>query len=478
MTSTILEPKSPRGLDFPFKTKPYPYQLRALELLLQNPRFALLMEMGLGKTKVMIDLHCIINTKFENKKPWLIVCPKSLIYNWENEYKTHAWAPIKVLSLLGSQAKKEATIQQANISDVPCALITNYEGLNNILKPLLEMDLGCTTFDESTKVKNYRSKRSKQCKKFSRKSERSHILTGNVSPNGPLDVYSQFAIMSHDMLGFYSFIAFKHHFAVLGGWKGKEVISYKNLEELSDKIHKASYMVEKKQVLPDLPDKLYQTVEVDLQKDQKKAYNQMRDAALMEIQEHRLTAPVVLAKLTRLSQITGGFIKDEEGRLLSFSPNCKMDALRDIVEGLPEKKKFIIWARFIPELKAVQELLTGFGIKSELFYGETSEEKRRGIIKEFQDTTSDLRAIVGQVETGGYGHTLTEACYVIYFSNSYSYGDRIQSEDRAHRIGLTHQVQYIDIVVRSTIDRSIQAALKMKKDLGQMLSTANIKDMI
>ncbi len=478
MTSTILAPKNSGGLQYAFKTKPYPYQLRAIELLLENPRYALLMEMGLGKTKVIVDLHCILNTEFQNTKPFLIVCPKSLIYNWEKEYAAHAWSKIELFPLLGSQTKKEAMLQKSADSDVPSALITNYEGLNNILKPLLELDLGCTIFDESTKIKNYRSKRSKQCKKFSKKSERSHILTGNVSPNSPLDVYSQFAVMSHDILGFYNFITFKHRYAVLGGWKGKEIISYKNLEELSDRIHAASYMVEKKQVLPDLPDKLYQSVEVDLQGDQKKAYNQMRDEALMEIKEHRLAAPVVLAKLTRLSQITGGFIKDEEGRLLSFAPNCKLDALRDIVEGLPEKKKFIIWARFIPELKAVQELLSQFNIKSELFYGDTSEEKRRDIIKEFQDTGSGLRAIVGQVETGGYGHTLTEACYVIYFSNSYSYGDRIQSEDRAHRIGLTHQVQYIDIVVRSTIDRSIQAALKMKKDLGQMLKNSNIEDMI
>ncbi len=464
-------------MNFKFKIKPYPYQLRALELLLRKLRFALLMEMGLGKTKVMIDLHCILNSSMGNTKPFLIVCPKSLIYNWEKEYGTHDWAAIKTFSLLGSQKKKEKVLAEAAEAG-PCVMFVNFEGIDNIVKPLLKLNLACIIFDESTKIKNYRSKRSKQCKKLSGNSDRSYILTGNVSPNGPLDVYNQFAVLDHDLLGFYSFIAFKHRYAVLGGWKGKEVVSYMNQDELRDKIHLVSFMVEKKQVMKDLPDKMYQAVEVDLQGDQKKAYAQMKDDAIMQIKQHRLTAPVVLAKLTRLSQITGGFVNDEEKNLLAFKPNAKMEALRDVVAGLPKDRKFIIWARFIPELLAVQKLLDEFKIKSELFYGKTSEQKRREIIGQFQDTESDLRAIVGQVETGGYGHTLTEAWYVIYYSNSYSYGDRIQSEDRAHRIGLKHPVQYIDIVARSTIDRAIQAALKMKKDLGAMLQASNIEEMI
>ncbi len=476
-TSPTAEIPAVSAEDLPFKTKPYPHQIKALDYVLQKPRFALLMEMGLGKTKVIVDLHsCLVG--HGETAPFLIVCPKSLIYNWEKEYKTHKFADIRPVGLVGSKAQKLKLLKAALEVKSAVALLINYEGIDNLYDELRKIQYAAMVLDESTKIKNHRSRRTKQCKILAKRSSRAYILTGNVTPNSPLDVYAQFNFLDPQILGYYSFFTFKSRYSIMGGWKGKEIVSFVNLKEMSERIGQASYRLMKEEVLPDLPAKQYHTIEVELHGEQKTAYEQMRESALMEIREHHLAAPVVLAKLTRLSQIAGGFVKDNQDKKVVFKPNSKLDALIDVIKSLPAKKKFIIWARFIPELEAIHRILLEMGFTSALFYGQTSYDDRRSIVQNFQDSNNPLQVIVGQMETGGYGHTLTQAWNVIYYSNSYSYGDRVQSEDRAHRIGLDHPVFYTDIIARSTIDRAIQAALKMKKDLGQMVSGQDFEEMI
>ncbi len=285
-----------------------------------------------------------------------------------------------------------------------------------------------------------------------------------------MDIYSQLEVLNPNLLGFSSFYSFQNHFGQVinrsfGGRKFKQVVGYKNLDELNRRIEPFSYRVLKKDCL-DLPNKIYQRRDVEMTAEQKSYYEQIKEnaKALLSSTE-QVTVNNVLTQILRLHQITCGFVKTDEGVEIEINNN-RMDELINILAEM--QGKVIIWANYRHNIFDIKDtLVKKYGEETVVtYFGDTKDQDRQDIVKRFQDPESPVRFFVANQQTGGYGLTLTQAHTVVYFSNNYDLEKRIQSEDRAHRIGQKNNVTYIDIICENTVDDNIVGSLRNKIDLA------------
>jgi SNF2 family DNA or RNA helicase len=273
------------------------------------------------------------------------------------------------------------------------------------------------------------------------------------------------------MLGYTSFFSFQNRYAQiinrqLAQRTFRQVVGYQNMEELSEKVSHFSYRVLKKDCL-DLPDKVYQRREVALTPEQKRVYKELQEYAIAELGgAETVSVNSVLTQLLRLHQVVCGYVKNDDGEEVEI-PNQRMDELMSVLEEM--RGKVIIWANYRHDIKSIVNLLQKtYGFESVAsYFGDTPSEERQEIITRFQDPDSELKYFVGNTQTGGYGITLTEAQNVVYYSNNFDLEKRLQSEDRAHRIGQTNKVTYVDLVAKDTVDEKIVKALRNKLNLAQ-----------
>ena len=246
----------------------------------------------------------------------------------------------------------------------------------------------------------------------------------------------------------------------------RQVVGYQNLEELTEKVGQFSYRVLKKDCL-DLPDKVYQRREVELTPEQKRIYTQIKDYAIAELDSQEMVSvSSVLTQILRLHQVVCGFVKNDNGE----EQEIKNNRLEELLKVLEEVQgKTIIWANYQHDIKRIlkklQEIVGTDAVAT--YYGGTPEEERQPIIDRFQDPDSNLQYLISNTQTGGYGITLHQASNVVYYSNNYDLEKRLQSEDRAHRIGQVNKVTYIDLISKDTVDEKIVKALRAKLSLAQ-----------
>jgi SNF2 family DNA or RNA helicase len=323
--------------------------------------------------------------------------------------------------------------------------------------------------DESTTIKNRSAARTKALSKVAGLAEYRRILTGSPITKSPLDLFAQCEFLKKSALGHTSFWSFQARYCKLvrrtmGAHSFNQIVGYQNLAELNELIEPFSFRVRKEDCL-DLPDKVYLRREVELTPEQKVTYETMKRAAIAELEGSVISASTVLTQLLRLQQICSGFVTTDEGELKPL-PSNKLQELMDTVEETDGK--IIIWANFTYNIKTIAEALAKeYGPDSvATYFGETQTDERQRIVERFQDPASPLRFFVGQPRTGGYGLTLTEAKTVVYYSNGFDLEVRLQSEDRAHRIGQKSNVTYVDIVVTGAVDEKILVALRSKINIA------------
>ena len=467
---------------YKFKTKPFKHQSKALNESWSAKYYALFMEMGTGKSKVAIDTMGALFTEGEIDAA-LIISPKGVYDNWvQGEIPTHLSDDIKtnIVRWQPSSAqwfqKQMKTLVYEKFDGLKI-FVMNTEALStprgaNASQTFLEHNpKNIVIVDESTSIKNRSANRTKNIMELKGLSKYRRILTGSPVTRSPMDLFSQCMFLSVSALNFKSFFAFQNRYAVvqkrvMGPRSFNEVVGYRRLDELNGKLDDFSNRVLKQDCL-DLPDKMYTRRLVPLSEEQKKSYTQMKRLALTKLDNGELaTTQSVLTQIMRLQQICCGHIQDDEGNLVTF-PNGRQKELLDICEEV--QGKAIIWGTYTYDIQQIaQSLRDRFGPDAvATYYGATPQEERQEIVERFQDKDSSLRFFVGQPRTGGYGITLTAATTVIYYSNSYDLEIRLQSEDRAHRIGQTNKVTYVDLVSPETIDEKILQALQEKINLAQ-----------
>tara|TARA_R100000995_G_scaffold84921_1_gene65875 strand:+ start:15297 stop:16739 length:1443 start_codon:yes stop_codon:yes gene_type:complete len=479
-------------MKYKFKTKPYEHQLEALKRSWNKKEFAYFMEMGTGKSKVLIDNIAILYDR-GGIDAAIIVAPKGVYRNWSEKeipvhMPDHVETQIAVWNPAPNKKQKKQLIDLFDPSPELKILVINIDafstkkGVTFVEKFILGHNV-VMAVDESTTIKNPKAQRTKSLLKLSINCKYKRILTGFPVTQSPLDLYSQCAFLSNDLLGYTSFYSFQNRYAKLfnrkmGQRSFRQVVGYQNLEELTEKLTSFSYRVLKKECL-DLPDKIYQRREVSLTPEQMRIYKQLKDYAVAQLESKELVSvTTVLTQILRLHQVVCGFVKDDNGEEVEIKNN-RLDELLNILSEV--QGKTIIWANYRHDIKRILNTLHDtVGVDAVAsYYGDTPDEERQKIITKFQDPNSSLQYLVSNVQTGGYGITLTEASNVIYYSNNYDLEKRLQSEDRAHRIGQTNKVTYIDLVAKGTVDEKIVKALRNKLDLAQeVLGDEKWKDWI
>jgi len=334
--------------------------------------------------------------------------------------------------------------------------------------------------DESTTIKNPKAKRTKNILNLVPFSKYRRIMTGSPVTKNPLDLYSQCKFLSHWHLDFESYYAFRARYAVMktaniSGRQIQLVSGFKNLGELSEKLQPFSYRVLKEDCL-DLPEKIYIKRQIKLSSEQLKLYDQMKKEALAVLNGKKVTTVNALTQLMRLQQITCGHFTADDGSTQRIKNN-RVDELMDVLEET--EGKVIIWAHYQWDIKdIIKEIVKVHGPGSIVdYYGLTPQDERQKNIKKFQDDPK-CRFIVGTPSTGGYGITLTAANTVIYYSNGYDLEKRLQSEDRAHRIGQKKSVTYVDILADETVDEKIVKSLRKKINIASEVLGEELKSWI
>ena len=476
-------------MNYKFKTKPYAHQLTALEKSWNRETYAYFMEMGTGKTKVLIDNVAMLYDKGKVNGA-LIIAPKGVVGTWYNqEIPTHLPKHIENVCVLWQsnitkeQSRKLGTLFKTG--EELHFLIMNVEALSttkgtDFARKFLSSHNTLMAIDESTTIKNPKAKRTKNIIKLSELAKYRRIMTGSPVTRNPLDLYSQCQFLSPWLLDFQSYYAFRTRYAIMktaniSGRQIQLVAGFQRLAELSEKLNPFSYRVLKADCL-DLPDKIYMKRQIKLSPDQNKLYEQMRKEALATLNGKRVTTVNALTQLMRLHQITCGHFTSDDGTTQPIKNN-RIDELMDVLEEI--EGKAIIWAHYQYDINTIiKEVEKVHGPGSIVdYYGLTPQDERQENIKKFQNDDK-CRFIVGTPQTGGYGITLTAANTVIYYSNGYDLEKRLQSEDRAHRIGQQKSVTYVDILADETVDEKIVKSLRKKINIASEVLGEELKSWI
>jgi len=464
-------------MKYKFKTKPYEHQLKALEMSCNRETFAYFMEMGTGKTKVLIDNMAMLYDKGKIDGA-LIIAPKGVIGTWYNqELPAHLVDHIENVTVLWqanitkSQSRKLGTLfktgEELHILIMNVEAFSTQKGTQFAQKFMLAHKT-LMVIDESTTIKNPKAKRTKNIIQLADRSQYRRILTGSPVTKNPLDLFTQCYFLDPYHLDHQSYYSFRTRYAIMktayiSGRSLQLVAGFKHLDELAEKLKPFSYRVLKQDCL-DLPDKIYMKRVISLTEEQQKVYKQMREEALATLNGKTVTTMIALTQLMRLHQITCGHFVADDGTTQKIKSN-RLNELMDILDEV--EGKAIIWAHYQYDVKSiVKEITKVHGPGSVVdYYGLTPQDQRDKNRDAFQND-SKVRYLVGTPATGGYGITLTAANTVIYYSNGYDLEKRLQSEDRAHRIGQHKPVTYVDILAEETVDEKIVQSLRKKINIA------------
>lgn len=489
-------------MEYVYKSQPYAHQDTCFKLSREMEIFAILFEMGAGKSKPTVDtaaylysmgrINCVV-----------ILAPNGVHKKWLNEdFPLSLPDYIETRSAVWEAGSKEsmaaceALLNPGECLRVFCANVEgmSYSSLPAFLKRLLLATDAMVVVDESTRIKTPSASRTKNLMKLKPLMKYRRILAGDAVVNSPFDLFSQFGFLDQDILG-HSFPAFKNEYAemlqpgdplltaIMRKTKARHApqiaaknpdgtAKYRNLDKLKEKIAPYSMRVTKEECL-DLPPKIYEKRYFKLDKDQRKMYDQMLNDLKYELND--TTVPIVhkLTLLLRLQQLTSGFVVDQEGKFHNLyknnpTENPRVAALLDTLEDIDGQ--VIIWCRFQEEIRILENI---FGENCSVYYGEVEGKQRTRNMDKFK--ACETKYFIGTAASGGIGLNLTVAATAIYFSNTFNAGERWQSEDRCHRIGQnSDRVLYIDLEAEDTVDSKIISALRVKKNLSDyMLDLTN-----
>ena len=474
-------------MHYKYKSKPFAHQDKALQMSWDKEVFAYFMEMGTGKSKVLIDnIAMLYNAGRINGA--LIVAPKGVYKNWyDQEIPNHMpdYVPKKMGLWRTDPNAKDlkpmfSTGAELHILIMNVEAFSTKKGLQFAHKFLSSHD-ALMGVDESTTIKNPAAKRTKNILSLRSLTKYRRILTGSPVTKSPLDLFSQCNFLDPWLLDQSSYYSFRTRYAIcrkiqVHGRQVEIVVGYRNLGELSEKIKPFSDRVLKDDCL-DLPKKTYLKRTIELSDDQKKVYKQMKQEALAVLNGKMVTSATVITQLMRLHQITCGHFTSDDGTIQEIKNN-RIPQLMDILEEV--EGKAVIWAHYRYDIEKIVEAISKkYGNNSVVtYYGDTTTDERAAAIRKIQDPESPVRFIVGTPQTGGYGITLTGASTMIYYSNGYDLEKRQQSEARIDRIGQEKPMTYIDIMAEDTVDMKIVKSLRQKVNIATEIMGEELKQWI
>lgn len=459
----------------PIRATPYRHQIEAYCYAcglfglppggtMQSRGCALLMEMGTGKTITSIAITGALSNAGRIRRV-LIVAPLSILGVWEEEFQKFADFPYALAVLTGPGSRKLDTLRHMT-GAVLQVVVVNYESAWRMEKDLLAWRPDLIIADEGHKIKTHNIAASKAMHRLGAKAGYRLLLTGTVITNKAIDVFSQFKFLNPAIFG-QSFYAFRSRYFDMVGYGNHTPVLKKSMEaELTEKLHSISFRATKAECL-DLPEITDVIRQVELEPAALRIYRGLVKESYAELSGGEVTAPNILTRLLRLSQLTGGFIGNDETAAVEQVSVAKLSALEDILDGVAaEGKKLVIIARFIPEIKAICKLLEKRGLRYSYITGEVKNRDEQ--VSAFQNDPA-VMAFVGQIATAGLGITLTAASTMVFYSLDYSMSNFEQTKARIHRVGQRMPCTYLYLVARGTVDEKVLLALKNKADLARTL---------
>ena len=463
---------------YPVRAKMFRHQVRAANMALiqlsskPSAGFGLLFEMGCGKTLTAI---AIMGALYCQHKITLVVAPSSVCSVWPHDLAAFAAFPYEVRVLLGE--KKQRLEALHSLTDYPntanrlLVAVINYEATHRegIFEALEGYAADLIICDESQRIKNPRAAQSRAVQMLGDRAACRLILSGTPVQNSAIDLYSQYRFLDPGVFGA-NFYAFRNRYCQMGGYGGHEVVGYQHMDELTRKEHSIALRVTKAECL-DLPGQTFVRRYVQLEPAARRLYAQIARASCAELEngEH-VTASIVLTKLLRLMQLTGGFVQADGGDRPRPAGSAKLDALADILEDYVQEagQKLVVFARFRPEIAAICQLLEQRGIRYGRIDGEVPMDQRGAIVETFQQDPG-VKVFVAQIQTAGLGITLHAASAAVFYSLDFNYANYAQALARIHRIGQAQPVTYIHLLAEHTVDDQVLDALERKEDLARTI---------
>jgi SNF2 family DNA or RNA helicase len=442
-------------------TKLMPHQVAAVNKILPTRTGALFAEMGTGKTRMAFELVARRQGKFDHV---VYFCPVSLKETVRREILKHTDCTDADIYVFGDRTN------ETNLPRVMWYVI-GIESMSSSIRVTLAVNRLITTrtfviLDESSYIKGAYSTRTLRITELSKRAKYRLILTGTPLSQGVVDLFAQMRFLSPKILGYESFYSFAaNHLEYSEKYPGMIVRSH-NTEYLAAKVQPYVYQVTKEECL-DLPDKLYETRYFCMTHEQHQYYELAKDEIIADIQDDDIDSIVIFRLFSILQQIACGYWNRKISRgkyeKLEFDHN-RLDTLLDTILDIPSGEQVIIWTKYRYGLEDIASALTEeFGAEFvAVYHGGLSEKQRNAQEDRFH---AGARFFVGTPQSGGHGLTLNEAHYVIFYDNGFKYSERLQAEDRCHRIGQEHNVTYIDIQCTNSIDDRIATALANKGDV-------------
>lgn len=452
---------------YSMKTTLYDYQQKFVDRSKEEKSWAFMTEMGTGKSLMLLATGLHLYNKGEIDGLF-ILAPNGVHRQWvyeqipahypeDIETEAHAWKigkpppglmersdPLKVLSM--------------NIEAI------NFEKGYAFAEEFLQAQRCLFILDESTRIKSPSAKRTKKALKLSRMAEYKRIASGAPVTQGLEDLYTQCAFLDPHLLGFRSFYSYRAKVCITqpvpGAMKGAvRIVGYRNQDFLQSKLATFASVATKADCL-DLPPKVYTTRDVELTAEQKRLYKQFAEEYYAEFEGNEIEAPLAITRLMRMQQVLSGFLPNDDGELMDV-PSNRLAVLKEVIDEC--QGKVIIWARFREDIRRIAEALEG----SVTYFGGTSQQDRADAIEGF--VRGDVKYFIGNPTAAGTGLNLAVAQTVIYYSNDFNADTRWQSEDRAHRIGMSGPVTYVDLIAQNTIDTQVVTALRRKKSVADVV---------
>ncbi|MBO6290739.1 MAG: DEAD/DEAH box helicase [Selenomonas sp.] len=457
----------------PIRGKPFTHQQRAYNFVCilfgladgkQRSRgVALLMEMGCGKSFVSVAVTGALAVAGKIKRV-LVVAPLSILGVWEEEFARFADFPYSLVILKGSGTKKREQLLRLSAEELQIVVV-NYESAWRLEDALKAYDADLIIADEGHKLKEGRTAQSKAMHHLGDRARYKLLLTGTVITNKEMDVFSQYRYLNKSVFGT-SFYAFRNAYFDMTGYCGYLPVFKESMRaDFLRRLHAIAFRVTKEECL-DLPEITEEVRKVTLEPKAAGVYKNLEKESYTQLADSEVSAVNVLTRLLRLSQLTGGFLTDDDGKAHAVS-KAKLEALSDVIDSaLEENRKLVIMARFVAEMDAIQELLTKRHVGFALVRG--GVKNRSEEIRRFQEE-EDCRVFVGQIVAAGLGITLTSASTMVFFSLDYSMSNFEQAKARIHRVSQKDTCHYIYLVAEDTIDLKVLKALRDKADLARML---------
>jgi SNF2 family DNA or RNA helicase len=520
-------------VDYQYKTVPFEHQRRVFEATRDEKAYSLFWEMGTGKSKLTIDTaaYLFLTNKIDGL---LVIAPNGVHANWLDEVPTHmpdaALARSRAFAYHSSKLAQKGHMKAYEYmmkADFPI-LCMSYDAIltengKKVAKKFLTTRRTMMVLDESGRIKTPSAKRTRTIVAAGKLALYRRILDGTPIANGPFDVYAPMKFLDDEFWKKFhldSYVVFKNHYGIwkkfTNGSSGQEFetcVAFRHLDELEGILKTKSSRVMKDDVL-DLPPKLYSKLTFDMTPAQEKAYAGIRDefvTFLDTVQDQvaecnhcggkgflpmgddtveaceacggtgiaraMVSANLAIVRLLRLQQVTCGYVPEDDGGPMHLigKDNPRLDLLMEKLQDLPHKA--IVWARFTMDIDLIMEACKRLKLEAVRYDGSTGPDERLAARKNFQ-SDGGPQFFVANAAAAGTGLTLHKGKAAFYYSNSFKLVERLQSEDRIHRIGQTESCNYTDLIARGTIDSKLVEALRDKRNVASMILGDQLRDWI